>query len=110
MTERALEGVGTFLDDRLHGARGIRIFLRKVFPDHWFFLLGEIALYLIIILLPTGKFLPLFFQPSMSPIPYHGSYLPLEGVKISGPDASTLNISFDVRGGLLMRQIHHWAA
>jgi ubiquinol-cytochrome c reductase cytochrome b subunit len=109
-TNRALEGVGTFLDDRLHGARGIRIFLRKVFPDHWSFLLGEIALYSFIILLLTGTFLTLFFQPSMSTITYHGSYLPLEGVKMSRAYASTLNISFDVRGGLLMRQIHHWAA
>ncbi len=109
-TNRALEGVGTFLDDRLHGARGIRVFLRKVFPDHWSFLLGEIALYSFIILLLTGTFLTLFFQPSMSTITYHGSYLPLEGVKMSRAYASTLNISFDVRGGLLMRQIHHWAA
>jgi ubiquinol-cytochrome c reductase cytochrome b subunit len=109
-TNRALEGVGTFLDDRLHGARGIRVFLRKVFPDHWSFLLGEIALYSFIILLLTGTFLTLFFEPSMSTITYHGSYLPLEGVKMSRAYASTLNISFDVRGGLLMRQIHHWAA
>jgi ubiquinol-cytochrome c reductase cytochrome b subunit len=109
-TTRALEGVGTFLDDRLHGARGVRVLLRKVFPDHWSFLLGEIALYSFIILLLTGTFLTLFFQPSMSTIPYHGSYLPLEGVKMSRAYASTLNISFDVRGGLLMRQIHHWAA
>jgi ubiquinol-cytochrome c reductase cytochrome b subunit len=109
-TNRALEGVGTFLDDRLHGARGIRVFLRKIFPDHWSFLLGEIALYSFIILLLTGTFLTLFFQPSMSTITYHGSYLPLEGVKMSRAYASTLGISFDVRGGLLMRQIHHWAA
>ncbi|MGH3273033.1 MAG: cytochrome b, partial [Streptosporangiaceae bacterium] len=107
---RTLEGVGTFLDDRLHGARGIRVFLRKIFPDHWTFLLGEIALYSFIILVLTGIFLTLFFQPSMSTITYHGSYLPLEGVKMSRAYASTLNISFDVRGGLLMRQIHHWAA
>jgi ubiquinol-cytochrome c reductase cytochrome b subunit len=107
---RALEGTGTWLDDRLHGARGIRVFLRKVFPDHWSFLLGEIALYSFIILLLTGTFLTLFFQPSMSTVTYHGSYIPLHGVKMSRAYASTLNISFDVRGGLLMRQIHHWAA
>jgi ubiquinol-cytochrome c reductase cytochrome b subunit len=106
----ALDGLGGFLDDRLHGARGIRIFLRKVFPDHWSFLLGEIALYSFIILLLTGTFLTLFFQPSMSEVVYHGSYTKLDGLRMSQAYASTLNISFDVRGGLLMRQIHHWAA
>src|SRR6516162_7581724 len=109
-TEKALEGTGKFLDDRLHGARGTRVFLRKIFPDHWSFLLGEIALYSFIILLLTGTFLTLFFQPSMTDVVYHGSYTPLDGVHMSEAYASTLNISFDVRGGLLMRQIHHWAA
>src|SRR5579863_5374699 len=110
MTEKALEGTGRFLDDRLHGARGLRVFLRKIFPDHWSFLLGEIALYSFIILLLTGTFLTLFFQPSMTDVVYHGSYHNLDGVHMSQAYASTLNISFDVRGGLLMRQIHHWAA
>jgi ubiquinol-cytochrome c reductase cytochrome b subunit len=108
--ERALEGVGRALDDRFHGARGVRVLLRKVFPDHWTFLLGEIALYSFIILLLTGTFLTLFFQPSMTDVVYHGSYTHLDGVRMSEAYASTLNISFDVRGGLLMRQIHHWAA
>ena len=108
--ERGLEGVGTFLDDRLHGARGVRVLLRKIFPDHWSFLLGEIILYSFIILLLTGTFLTLWFQPSMTDVIYHGSYVPLRGVRMSEAYASTLNISFDVRGGLLIRQIHHWAA
>src|ERR1700677_3295530 len=108
--DRALDGVGRALDDRFHGARGVRVLLRKVFPDHWTFLLGEIALYSFIILLLTGTFLTLFFEPSMTTIVYHGSYHNLDGVKMSEAYASTLNISFDVRGGLLMRQIHHWAA
>ena len=109
-TEKAVEGTGRFLDDRLRGAVSVRGFLRKIFPDHWSFLLGEIALYSFIILLLTGTFLTLFFQPSMTEIVYHGSYLPLRGVRMSEAYASTLNISFDVRGGLLMRQVHHWAA
>jgi ubiquinol-cytochrome c reductase cytochrome b subunit len=108
--ERALEGTGVWLDDRLHGARAVRVLLRKVFPDHWSFLLGEIILYSFIILLLTGTFLTLWFQPSMTDVIYHGSYIPLRGVRMSEAYASTLNISFDVRGGLLMRQIHHWAA
>jgi len=108
--DRALEGVGGWLDDRFHGARGVRVLLRKVFPDHWTFLLGEIILYSFIILLLTGTFLTLWFQPSMTQVVYHGAYVPLRGVRMSEAYASTLNISFDVRGGLLMRQIHHWAA
>jgi ubiquinol-cytochrome c reductase cytochrome b subunit len=107
---QALEKLGGELDDRFHGARGFRVLFRKVFPDHWTFLLGEIALYTFIILLLTGTFLTFFFQPSMTEIVYHGTYTQLDGVKMSQAYASTLNISFDVRGGLLMRQIHHWAA
>jgi ubiquinol-cytochrome c reductase cytochrome b subunit len=108
--ERALEGVGGWFDDRFHGARGVRVLLRKIFPDHWSFLLGEIILYSFVILLLTGTFLTLWFQPSMTEVVYHGAYIPLRGVRMSEAYASTLNISFDVRGGLLMRQIHHWAA
>ena len=108
--DRALEGTGNWLDDRLHGARGVRVLLRKVFPDHWSFLLGEIVLYSFIILLLTGTILTLWFQPSMTDVIYHGSYIPLRGVRMSEAYASTLDISFDVRGGLLIRQIHHWSA
>jgi ubiquinol-cytochrome c reductase cytochrome b subunit len=108
--DRVLGKVGGDLDDRFHGARGVRVFMRKVFPDHWTFLLGEIALYSFIILLLTGTFLTFFFQPSMTDVVYHGAYTQLDGVRMSEAYASTLNISFDVRGGLLMRQIHHWAA
>jgi ubiquinol-cytochrome c reductase cytochrome b subunit len=109
-TEKALVGTGGWLDDRLRGAKGFRTLARKIFPDHWSFLLGEIALYSFIILLLTGTFLTFFFQPSMTDVTYHGAYTPLHGVRMSEAYASTLRISFDVRGGLLMRQIHHWAA
>jgi ubiquinol-cytochrome c reductase cytochrome b subunit len=106
----AVTGLGGWLDDRFHGARGLRVFMKKVFPDHWSFLLGEIALWSFVILLLTGTFLSLFFQPSMTDVVYHGSYTKLDGIHMSQAYQSTLNISFDVRGGLLMRQIHHWAA
>jgi quinol---cytochrome-c reductase cytochrome b subunit len=109
-TTKALEGVGGFLDDRFRGAKGFRTFFKKIFPDHWTFLLGEIALYSFIILLLSGTFLTFWFQPSMTQVVYHGSYTHLDGVRMSEAYASTLHISFDVRGGLLMRQIHHWAA
>src|SRR5258705_9541143 len=109
-TTEALEGTGRFFDDRLRAARAIRGALRKLYPDHWTFLLGEIALYSFIILLLTGTFLSFFFVPSTTEVVYHGSYVKLDGIKMSEAFQSTLRISFDVRGGMLMRQIHHWAA
>jgi ubiquinol-cytochrome c reductase cytochrome b subunit len=106
----AVSGVGGWLDDRFHGARGVRVLMRKVFPDHWSFMLGEIALWSFVILLLTGTYLALFFVPSTAPVVYHGSYSKLDGITMSQAYQSTINISFDVRGGLLIRQIHHWAA
>jgi ubiquinol-cytochrome c reductase cytochrome b subunit len=107
---KALSGTGSWLDDRFHGARGLRVFMRKVFPDHWSFMLGEIALWSFVLLLLTGTFLALFFVPSSAPVVYHGSYAKLDGITVSQAYQSTLNISFDIRAGLLMREIHHWAA
>src|SRR4028118_2028613 len=98
------------VDDRLIVAGPLRRTLNKVFPDHWSFLLGEIALYSFVILLLTGTYLTFFFQASMTEVIYDGSYAPLRGVDMSIAYASTLDLSFDVRGGLLIRQIHHWAA
>ena len=98
------------LDERFGAAKGIRKAFNKVFPDHWSFMLGEVALYSFIILLLSGTYLTFWFKPSMTEVIYQGSYLPLNGVKMSEAYASALEISFDVRGGLLMRQIHHWAA
>jgi ubiquinol-cytochrome c reductase cytochrome b subunit len=106
----AVSGVGGWFDDRFHGARGVRVLMRKIFPDHWSFMLGEIALWSFVILLLTGTYLALFFVPSMNTVVYHGSYVKLDGIRMSEAYQSTLNISFDVRGGLLIRQIHHWAA
>ena len=97
-------------DDRLGESNFIRRSLNKVFPDHWSFMLGEIALYSFIVILLTGVYLTLWFKPSMIEVVYDGSYAPLKGVKMSESMASTLDISFDVRGGLLIRQIHHMAA
>jgi ubiquinol-cytochrome c reductase cytochrome b subunit len=97
-------------DERLAAASPLRKLFTKVFPDHWSFMLGEIALYSFVVLLLTGTFLALFFTPSSDEIRYHGSYLPLDGITMSKAYASTLDLSFDVRGGLVMRQLHHWAA
>jgi len=84
--------------------------LRKIFPDHWSFMLGEICLYTFVIIILTGVYLTMFFTPSMAETVYHGSYIPPNGIRMSEAYASTLDISFEVRGGLLIRQIHHWAA
>src|SRR5919206_4594584 len=99
-----------YVDDRLGGAKFLRKSMNKVFPDHWSFMLGEIALYSFVILLLTGVYLTLFFHASSREVIYNGSYAPLRGVPMTDAYASTLHMSFDVRGGLLMRQIHHWAA
>nr|WP_218855695.1 ubiquinol-cytochrome c reductase cytochrome b subunit [Nocardioides daedukensis] len=84
--------------------------LRKIFPDHWSFMLGEIALWSFVVLLLTGVFLTFWFKPSMAEVQYMGSYDQLRGMHMSEAFASTLDISFDVRGGLMVRQMHHWAA
>jgi ubiquinol-cytochrome c reductase cytochrome b subunit len=97
-------------DERLGLGTTMKKNLRKVFPDHWSFMLGEIALWSFVVLLLTGVFLTLWFDPSMSEVTYNGSYAPLRGVDVSSAYASTMNISFDVRGGILLRQMHHWAA
>jgi ubiquinol-cytochrome c reductase cytochrome b subunit len=98
------------MDDRLHASSPLRKLMNKVFPDHWSFLLGEVALWSFVVLLLTGVFLTLFFDPSMEEVVYDGSYTPLRGVSMSRAYESSLQISFDVRGGLIMRQMHHWAA
>ncbi|WP_128793489.1 MULTISPECIES: cytochrome b [Streptomyces] len=98
------------LDQRLPVSAAGREFLRKAFPDHWSFLLGELALYSLLVLVLTGVWLTFFFRPDMTERPYTGPYLPLHGTMTTEAYASVLRISFDVRAGLLMRQTHHWAA
>jgi ubiquinol-cytochrome c reductase cytochrome b subunit len=107
---RTVGGVAGWIDDRTGAAKGVGYLMKKVFPDHWSFMLGEIAMYSMIICLLTGTFLTFWFVPSAGQVVYDGSYAPLKGVTVSEAYASTLDISFDIKGGLLMRQIHHWAA
>ncbi|WP_455355493.1 cytochrome bc1 complex cytochrome b subunit [Streptomyces sp. SYSU K217416] len=104
------ERVADWADGRLGIYSLAKSNMRKIFPDHWSFMLGEIALYSFIIIILTGVYLTLFFHPSMAEVEYHGSYVPMQGIRMSEAYASTLEISFDVRGGLLIRQIHHWGA
>jgi ubiquinol-cytochrome c reductase cytochrome b subunit len=104
------ERVADWADGRLGIYSLAKTNMRKIFPDHWSFMLGEVCLYSFIIIILTGVYLTLFFHPSMNEVVYHGSYVPMQGVRMTEAYASTLDISFDVRGGLLIRQIHHWAA
>ncbi|GAB4582428.1 cytochrome bc1 complex cytochrome b subunit [Nocardia sp. IFM 10818] len=97
-------------DERYQAANFVKRSINKIFPTHWSFLLGEIALYSFIILLLSGVYLTLFFDPSMTEVIYNGSYQPLRGVTMSRSYETALEISFDVRGGLFVRQVHHWAA
>ncbi|MFL0447230.1 cytochrome bc1 complex cytochrome b subunit [Corynebacterium xerosis] len=98
------------MDDRYTMSSGIRRQINKVFPTHWSFMLGEIALYSFVVLLLSGVYLTLFFDPSMSKVIYDGAYAPLNGVEMSRAYETALQISFEVRGGLFIRQVHHWAA
>ncbi|MGH3365661.1 MAG: cytochrome b, partial [Nocardioidaceae bacterium] len=103
-------GAAKWLDERTGAGNLGKKQLRKVFPDHWSFMMGEIALWSFVVLLLSGTFLSLWFKPSMAEVEYLGSYAQLRGLHMSEAYASTLDLSFDVRGGLLMRQIHHWSA
>ena len=99
-----------YIDERTSISGLVKELGRKIFPDHWSFMLGEVALYSFIVILLSGSFLTFFFQPSGAVVTYDGSYAPLKGIQMSAAMSSTLNISFDIRGGLLLRQVHHWAA
>ncbi|SDK81476.1 ubiquinol-cytochrome c reductase cytochrome b subunit [Actinopolyspora mzabensis] len=107
---RAAAAQANEADQRLQLASGMRRQMNKVFPTHWSFLLGEIALYTFILLLLTGTYLAFFFDPSMAEVTYQGVFTDLRGVEMSRAYESALDISFEVRGGMFARQIHHWAA
>ena len=99
-----------FLEERTGTMPFVRKALRYVFPDHWSFLLGEVALYAFVVLVATGIYLTFFFDPSTAQTVYHGSYDPLRGQQMTEAYKSVVDISFDVKAGLLIRQTHHWAA
>jgi ubiquinol-cytochrome c reductase cytochrome b subunit len=106
----ALAATANYLDERVGVGGILKNFGRKVFPDHWSFMLGEVALYSFVILLISGTFLTFFYQPAMTEVIYDGAYVPLKGAQMSIAYASSLDISFEIRGGMLMRQAHHWSA
>ncbi len=102
--------LGRWSDDRLGVSRFARSALNKIFPDHWSFMLGEIAMYCFVVLVATGVFLTFFFDPGIEKVTYHGKYVPLNGADMTAAYRSVIQLSWDVRAGLVMRQIHHWAA
>lgn len=102
--------IARWIDNRVGSAKFARSALGKVFPNHWSFLLGEIALYAFVVLLLTGTYLTFFFDASSREVIYQGAYAPLRGVTVSEAYRSAIDLSFEVRAGLVMRQIHHWAA
>ncbi|GAA3306228.1 cytochrome b [Glutamicibacter nicotianae] len=102
--------IANFVDSRVGASGIVKEFGRKIFPDHWSFMFGEVAMYTFVLLLLSGTFLTFFFDPSMAHVTYNGSYVPMKGIGMSTAMASTMEISFDVRGGLFMRQVHHWSA
>lgn len=99
-----------FVDDRLGAAPGVRKTLRYVFPDHWSFMLGEIALYAFVVLVGTGIFLTFHYEPSDVLTTYQGGYEPLQGRVMSRQYVSVLDLTLNVPAGNLIRQTHHWAA
>ena len=104
--DRAVE----WLDERTGMVNFASTVLRKVFPDHWSFLLGEVALFSFVILVATGTFLTFFYVPDSRAVTYQGPYAPLAGTQVSAAFDSVMRLSLEVRAGLLMRQIHHWTA
>jgi ubiquinol-cytochrome c reductase cytochrome b subunit len=99
-----------YVDERSGTAPLLRTALRYAFPDHWSFMLGEVALYAFVVLVATGIYLTLFFEPSLQPVVYRGPYAPLRGMEMSEAYRSAVDLSLRVKAGLLMRQTHHWAA
>ena len=107
---RFTAAAANYLDERTSISGAVKELGRKIFPDHWSFMLGEVALYSFVVILLSGTFLTFFFDPSMTEVYYDGEYLPLSGIHMSVAYHSSLDLSFEIRGGLLMRQVHHWAA
>jgi ubiquinol-cytochrome c reductase cytochrome b subunit len=101
------------LDDTIAGRRihtAVDSLRHRRSYRHWTDVFGIVTFASIAMLMITGAVLSFFYAPSSAATTYHGSYAPLRGAEMSHALASTLGISFDVRGGLLVRQGHHWAA
>ena len=80
----------------------------SLFTDRWVVRLGRIAFASFVVVMVSGVFLLFHYDPSTDLVRYAGPFAPLRGLTMSKALASTLDITFEVRGGLLMRQVHHW--
>jgi ubiquinol-cytochrome c reductase cytochrome b subunit len=105
-----LERIVGWLDSRTGAGGAARVAMAKVFPDHWSFLIGEVALFCLVVLVATGVFLTFFYTADARTTTYSGPFQPLDGASVSAAFNSVMRLSFEVRAGLLMRQVHHWAA
>jgi ubiquinol-cytochrome c reductase cytochrome b subunit len=110
MPATRIRKVNRFVDERLGTQEFLKRAFNHIFPDNWSFMLGEFALYCFVLIVLSGVYLSFFFDPSDHFVTYTGSYLPLRGVSMSSAYQSTVQLSLDVRAGLLFRQIHHWSA
>ena len=102
------------VDERFGSSKWLTSALDKIFPDHWSFMVGEVAMDSLIVLIVTGIYLALFYVPSSKDVIYAPTsghvYAPLLGQHMTEAYQSVINLSFNVRAGLVMRQAHHWAA
>jgi len=83
---------------------------RRRVPTHWTNLFGTVTLASLVVVTVTGLVLMFFYTPSSADTIYAGSYAPLHGATVSQAFASTMHVTFDVPGGVVLRQAHHWAA
>ncbi|WP_291430149.1 cytochrome bc complex cytochrome b subunit [Deinococcus sp.] len=99
-----------WLDDRLHISRLNDKFLRKAFPVHHSFFLGEITLFSLIVLILTGILLALSYEPSNSLVV--NTFDPGTVTKpnlVPAAYHSALKINAMPFGDML-RRVHHWMA
>jgi cytochrome b-561 len=94
--------IGGWITDRLGLDRFSAKYLGKPFPEHPTFFLGEIALFCFVILVGTGMYLALFYEPSAAPVTGGAGPMPAAYASILAIDAHPF--------GALVRRMHHWAA
>lgn len=91
-----------WLDERLHVERLYQKYLRKAFPVHSTFFLGEIALFAFGVLVLTGIYLAFLYEPSIAEVEIEGNRLPAAYGSVVMLDR--------IPAAHLIRQIHHWSA
>ncbi|MDP3951967.1 cytochrome b N-terminal domain-containing protein [Microbacterium sp.] len=110
ISERASE----YLRERTAPGRAATAFISELrgraVPVHWTNLFGVITVASIAVLFVTGVMLMFVYVPSSEVVKYRGDFSPLVGVEVSRAFDSVMRLSFDIPGGLMLRQLHHWAA